>query len=82
MSNNAFETSDLALAAYLVILGYPILYITYENGSRGTLGFKDDPKRPELVMRFFNRQTTVEPIAFLDHVKSLKAMLKQKNERA
>ncbi|MBN2226823.1 MAG: hypothetical protein JW763_05620 [candidate division Zixibacteria bacterium] len=77
MSHASYQTSDLGLAAYLAMRGYPILGVDQEHSSKAVFRFKDDAARPDHILKFFNRQTEVEPIGFLDQVKSLKAMLKQ-----
>lgn len=78
MTNETFRTSDLALAAYLTMQGYPIVVINFDGDRKATFHFEDEPGRQEHILKFFNRQIRVEPIAFLDHVKSLKAMLNNK----
>ena len=78
MINGTFHTSDLALAAYLKIKGYSIRATTHDNDGKGTFQFQDSAERPDDVLGFFNRQAEVEPLAYLDQFKSLKAMLKQK----
>jgi len=76
MMHETFQTSDLTLAAYLLIQGYAVADITHEDG-KGCFHFRDQPQRQETVLEFYNRQTTVEPIAFQDHIKSLKAMIRK-----
>jgi len=77
MSPKQFMTSDIALASYLVIRGYPILGISRGHANRVIFHFKDRSDRKRHVLEFFNRQAVVEPLAFLDNVKSLKAMINQ-----
>jgi hypothetical protein len=77
MTTGNYQTSDLALAAYLSMKGYSILAVDFQTDNKAVFQFEDSPGRSKDVLMFFNRQTTVEPIGFLDHVKSLKAMLKQ-----
>ena len=75
MAQNNFRTSDIALASYLIIRGYSVADIVRDSGTRATFCFEDQPDRASQVLEFFNRQAVVEPLAFLDNVKSLKAML-------
>lgn len=77
MSDDAFKTSDIALAAYLTMRGHPILNVNHDGDNKASFQFEDSPGRSKEVLMFFNRQTQVEPMAFLDHLKSLKAMIKQ-----
>jgi len=80
MNAEIYKTSDIALAAYLSMNGYPILDVTFNGDRKAVFQFEDEAGRREHVLKFFNRNTTVEPIAFLDHVKSLKAMLTSNNK--
>jgi len=77
MKDELYRTSDIALAAYLSMKGYPILDVSFGEDNKATFQYEDGPGRSKETLMFFNRQTQVEPIAFLNHVKSLKAMLKQ-----
>jgi hypothetical protein len=58
--------------------GYPINNVIQDDNGRGTFQFHDEPALPDLVLEFFNRKKAVEPLAYLDQVKSLKGMLKHK----
>jgi len=80
MNADVYKTSDIGLAAYLSMNGYPILDVTFNGDRKAVFQFEDEAGRREHVLKFFNRNTTVEPIAFLDHVKSLKAMLTSNNK--
>ena len=76
MPHETFRTSDLALAAYLMIRGYAIRGTQCDVQGKGTFLIEDQVERPGQVLEFFNRQTIVEPLAYLDQIKSLKAMLR------
>lgn len=75
MTLPTFDTSDIALAAYLSLMGKELTDVKRISGQRFTFRFLDYSGREADFMRFLNRKVTVEPNAFLDHLKSLKAML-------
>jgi hypothetical protein len=77
MSSPLFRTTDLALAAYLTINGYRVCRTEVDAHGKGTFIISDQPDRPTRVLEFFNRRAEVEPLAFLDQVKTLKALLRQ-----
>ena len=70
-----YQTTDIALASYLVIRGYSIVNVTHNQSNKATFHFQDKPEREHQVLEFFNRQAVVEPVGFVDYVKSLKAMI-------
>jgi len=78
MSHELYQTSDIALAAYLVIRGYSIANVSHDQSNKATFHFQDKPEREHHVLEFFNRQAVVEPVSFLDHVRGLKAMVHQR----
>jgi len=77
MSHDDYRTSDLALAAYLKVREHSIKAIERDGNGKGTFVFEDTPQRPRHTLEFYDRRATVEPMAYLDQIKSLKAMLKQ-----
>lgn len=77
MPHDVFGTSDLGLVAYLLLCGYAIRQIEMDSHGKGTFNISDKPDRPSRVLDFFNRRATVEPLAFLDQIKTLKALLRQ-----
>lgn len=72
LSNN-FSTSDIALSAALKISEFKLLRVN-RDGSKAVFVFEDKPKRPEMVMRFINREMTVEPLRFMEEVRNLKSL--------
>ena len=76
MAKNVFSTSDLALTAYLTSIGYIVQEIGHADKGRAIFHIFDKPDRPEHILEFYNRQTLIEQIDFLDRLKSLKAMLR------
>ncbi|MFH1372535.1 MAG: DUF5659 domain-containing protein [bacterium] len=75
MSEKDFATSDIVLAAYLILRGYALAGVERVSGNKAEFVFEDDSKRPAEVLKFFNRKARIEPYALVDHIKSLKAML-------
>ena len=75
MSRNTIQTSDITPSTHLLICGHSIANVTHDQGNKATFHFQDMPKWENQVLEFFNRQVVVEPVSFLDHVKSLKAMI-------
>lgn len=71
-----FSTSDLPSAVFLKMQGLVILKVTKE-GPRATITFGDTEKRGSLLLQFFNKQTQVEPLAFLEEIRNLKALIRQ-----
>jgi hypothetical protein len=77
MPRDPFRTSDLALTAYLMLCGYTVRKIETDGQGKGTFVLDDRPERPGRVLEFFNRKAAVEPLAFLDQLKTLKSLLRQ-----
>ena len=68
-----FSTSDLALSAVLKISEFKLLRVN-RDGSKAVFVFEDKPQRPETIMRFVNREMTVEPLRFMEEVRNLKSL--------
>ncbi len=77
MPHELFRTSDLALTAYLMVKGYAIKGIECDGNGKGTFLIEDKPQRQGHMLEFFNHQALIEPLVYLDQIKSLKAMLRQ-----
>jgi len=77
MLKKFFSTSDLPLAAYLKLQNYSIARIQRAGDGRASFVFHDNPERGELLLKFFNRETEIEPLAFLDQIRNLKSLIKQ-----
>ena len=73
MSNTAYRTADLHLAAFLKISGLRLIDVL-PNARRATFVFQDGPDRQRLVLKFLNQQGQVEPVRFVEAWKSLKAL--------
>jgi hypothetical protein len=78
MKRQRFKTEDLPLAAFLRLQGYSILGIHTDNNGRATFSFEDRAERSSLVLQFFDRKTSVEPLALLEQVRSLKSLIRQR----
>lgn len=72
MNAKPYQTSDIALAAFLLTSGFNLHEV--EAGRRAVFSFVDKPDLPKQVMQFINGQSTVEPGLFLNNLKTLKGM--------
>ncbi len=73
-TNSDFRTPDIALAAYLILSGYSLHSISQSNRGRATFLLQRTPDLDRNAIDFVNRRASVEPLAFLDTLKTLKAM--------
>ncbi len=71
METNEWRTSDLNLAAYLN-LKHPIRRVTRTGPERALFAFDSSPEVEADVLAFVNRETIVEPLAFMERVRALK----------
>lgn len=69
------KTSDLPLAAYLA-LRYPLVRIDRSGGERSVFVFESAPELEQDTLLFLGRRATVEPINYLEQVRSLKGGLR------
>lgn len=72
--NDFFETSDLNLANCLCFFNRPIEAINWEN-NKATFLFQRDKNLDDLIQRYWRRELFVEPVAFLDCLRTLKTRL-------
>jgi len=77
MPQQLFSTADIGLAAFLRLQNYPLIKIDRESSGRAFFVFEDNSQREALTFRFFNKQGTVEPVGYLDQIRSLKALINQ-----
>ena len=75
MKEKCYCTSDLSLAAYLLVKGFPLSGIRRVSSTKASFEFEDSRDREEEVLQFFNRNRFVEPLAYWESVKILKAMI-------
>ncbi len=66
-----FETKDLALAAYLRMMGLEIKKI-FKPRDKVVFSFIDTPKRKELIDDYFAGKARVDPLVYKDTLRNLK----------
>lgn len=71
---NKYSTHDLWFAALLKIRGFRLLGVQVNGNGRAQFEFEDKPTRQQLLVDFVNRKLSVEPLGFVDAMKSLKAL--------
>jgi len=70
-----FTTSELPLAALLILNKFELLKFDKEKGGRATFYFQDRPERLGLVLDYFGKKTMVEPTSFLEQIRHLKGLI-------
>ena len=67
---------DLALAAFLVAIGNPLIRSpAKENmGRKFIFAFEDTPKLERDILDFYNRTARVDPLSFSEVFRNLKAL--------
>lgn len=73
-----YQTYDLSLAAYLILKGNSVESVTLDGKHRAAFTFKGFKENDKEILTFYNRKAKVEPVAFLQQIKSLKAMISSK----
>ena len=73
-----FETHDLALAAYLRCLQYPLIDVRRENGGRCVFVFIDRPSRKGDTAAFFDETGRVAALKYAEATRLLKARIYQR----
>jgi len=73
--NGKYETSDLYLAAYLLLLGLELLDVDHSNPRRCNFVFEDREGRAELVHSFMVGRATGNLPDFIYHLKRAKRLL-------
>jgi hypothetical protein len=68
-------TADIGLAAYLS-LRHPLKHMKSNGGGRSLFVFDFSPDLEEDCLHFLSRKAVVEPISFLEQVRSLKGGLR------
>jgi len=69
--NNIFKTSDLALAA-VILLYYPIQSINKSNPKRVIFIFTKDKNFDLYIERFYRGELSVNPFKYFQNLKLLK----------
>lgn len=65
--------TDLALAAFLSCIGHQLSTIS-PQGRRLEFHFHSSTKLEEDILSFYNRQARVDPLAFAETFRNLKAL--------
>ena len=69
-----FETTDFYLACYLRCVGYDMADVRRE-GRRSIFVFHDRPGRRAEILAFYNSESLVRPLVFIQAVKHMKALI-------
>jgi len=69
-----FQTTDFYLACFLRATGYELADLR-RDGRRSVFVFQDRPERRSDVMAFYNGERSVCPLAFVDAIKNMKALI-------
>jgi hypothetical protein len=73
---NTRNVTDLPLAAFLVASGHRLLSMACGTNGRGAFTFEECPKLDQAVLDFYNSAGRVEPRAFSETIRSLKAAVR------
>jgi hypothetical protein len=73
--NKYYKSSDLALCAALCCKGYVIEYVDKQNPKRAIFWVKNNNKLEEIIKSYWSRSLAVDPIAFFNILKELKARI-------
>jgi len=74
MNQMVYKTSDLWQGSLLRVKGFTLLAVHTNGNGRALFEFEDKPEREQLLIDFVNRKLSVEPLSFIDGMKSLKAL--------
>ncbi len=72
--DNPYITKDIYLTAFLLIHGFPLRYLTTEDRVV-FFHFDSTEELEEIILKYFSRNTTVEPTRFLDEIKQLRHLV-------
>jgi uncharacterized protein DUF5659 len=70
-----YRTSDLSLTAALTAGGFVVLEIETLNPKRSVFIFANSPTLQGVVSQYWNRQLRIEPQAYFNELKTLKARI-------
>ncbi len=73
MINTERSSSDLYLVSFIYAHGIQPSGI--EGAGRRKIFYFDDPKFEELTQQYYSRQGTIEPIAFTNAIRNVKALI-------
>ncbi len=75
MSMEKFETQDFCLAATVHCFGNPVAGVEMGEEGRATFHFENVPECSRLLEGFWRYQLQVEPRAYFNALKAIKARL-------
>lgn len=70
-----FSSSEFALCASLVALGFTLDSIDKNNTQKVTFNFKRTQDLDEAIQKFWNRQLLIEPISYFEAQRYLKSRI-------
>ncbi len=71
-----FKTTDMSLVSTLIYLGYQITAIDDHNPSKVHFVIKRDGKTDEVIQSYWNKELSVEPLAFFNCIKEVKTRIR------
>ena len=71
-----WRTCDMKSVAFLLYAGFPVAAVGKDQG-RVFFDFADTEERGAAVLSFWNKKTTVEPVAFTDSLSRARDMVTQ-----
>ena len=77
-SSPVFRTADLSLTAVISVLGFGIEQIERVSPSRSVFIFEDSASLQETVSLYWRGDLRIEPRAYFDELKRIKARLYQR----
>lgn len=72
-----FRTTDLSLAGALQLHNYPIERMDRDNPRKIAFLFREDQALEALIEQYWARKLLVEPLAYFESLKSIKARIYQ-----
>lgn len=76
-----YQTSDLALAAFLVASGITLVEIDWQNPYRAIFCFGDPQRAEELAARFLTGEALVSALPYANALSDLKGRLFRERRR-
>lgn len=75
MIKNTFETTDIALAAYLLTKEFPISRTIKKEANKYIFIFENRDQCQCQMKKFFHHEALVDPVNFMNNLKNLKTMI-------
>ena len=69
-----YRTTDFYLACFMCCNDYELVDVE-PQGRRSVFVFRDKPGRRDELLRFYNNEGAIRPLAFVDAIKNLKALV-------